>query len=123
MSCSSLLRPGATIAIVGEFPGDTEEKLGRPFVGAAGQELRKMLAESGIDIDKCSLHYVTNQRPAKNPISGFLCGKKELPVGYKEPAFIRGKYVKPEILPDRGALLKGLSDFRPNLIIALWNLS
>lgn len=36
--------PCARLLIVGEGPGDTEDLLGRPFVGRAGQLLEKMLA-------------------------------------------------------------------------------
>ena len=39
----------ATIMFVGEQPGDSEDKAGEPFVGAAGRVLREALAEAGID--------------------------------------------------------------------------
>jgi DNA polymerase len=48
---------GATIALVGEQPGDREDLEGRPFVGAAGQLLDKALAEAGIRRGET---YVTN---------------------------------------------------------------
>jgi DNA polymerase len=35
--------PCAAVMVVGEGPGETEDKLGRPFVGRAGQLLDKML--------------------------------------------------------------------------------
>jgi DNA polymerase len=35
--------PRATLMVVGEGPGETEDKLGRPFVGRAGELLDKML--------------------------------------------------------------------------------
>ncbi|MBK3734348.1 UdgX family uracil-DNA binding protein [Azospirillum brasilense] len=40
---------GAAIAIVGEQPGDQEDREGRPFVGPAGQLLTAALEEAGID--------------------------------------------------------------------------
>ncbi|MDP4025645.1 UdgX family uracil-DNA binding protein [Methylobacterium sp. NEAU 140] len=40
---------GATLAFVGEQPGDQEDVQGRPFVGPAGQLLSRALAEAGID--------------------------------------------------------------------------
>ncbi len=40
---------GAVIAIVGEQPGDQEDRDGRPFVGPAGQLLTAALEEAGID--------------------------------------------------------------------------
>src|SRR6202022_5166181 len=35
--------PCAALMVVGEGPGETEDKLGRPFVGRAGELLDKML--------------------------------------------------------------------------------
>ncbi len=39
----------ARILLVGEQPGDREDLEGKPFVGPAGQLLRKALAEAGLD--------------------------------------------------------------------------
>jgi DNA polymerase len=39
----------ARIVLVGEEPGDREDIAGRPFVGPAGQLLRRALAEAGLD--------------------------------------------------------------------------
>jgi DNA polymerase len=47
----------AKVVLLGEQPGDQEDRDGRPFVGPAGQMLDKALAEAGIDRDEC---YVTN---------------------------------------------------------------
>ncbi|MET7568337.1 UdgX family uracil-DNA binding protein [Streptomyces sp. NPDC005492] len=47
----------ARIVLVGEQPGDQEDRRGEPFVGPAGQLLDKALAEAGIDRDST---YVTN---------------------------------------------------------------
>jgi DNA polymerase len=50
-------KPGALIALVGEQPGDQEDKQGHPFVGPAGRLLDRALDEAGIDR---SAVYVTN---------------------------------------------------------------
>jgi uracil-DNA glycosylase len=47
----------AEIVLVGEQPGDKEDTAGEPFVGPAGQLLRKALAESGLDQRRV---YLTN---------------------------------------------------------------
>jgi DNA polymerase len=47
----------ARIMIVGEQPGDVEDKLGRTFVGPAGRLLDKALEE--VDVDRAEL-YLTN---------------------------------------------------------------
>jgi uracil-DNA glycosylase len=41
-------RPGAPLALVGEQPGDMEDKQGHPFVGPAGRLLDRALTEAGI---------------------------------------------------------------------------
>jgi uracil-DNA glycosylase family protein len=50
-------RPGAPLALIGEQPGDQEDKQGRPFVGPAGRVLDRALRDSGIDRSDT---YVTN---------------------------------------------------------------
>jgi DNA polymerase len=47
----------ARLMLVGEQPGDQEDKQGRPFVGPAGRMLDRALAEAGIGRDDT---YVTN---------------------------------------------------------------
>ena len=56
------------IALVGEAPGETEEYTGRPFVGASGQLLDKMLAKAGIDRTACYVGNVYQYRPPLNKI-------------------------------------------------------
>jgi uracil-DNA glycosylase len=47
----------AAIALVGEQPGDQEDKQGHPFVGPAGRILDRALDEAGLDRDEV---YLTN---------------------------------------------------------------
>jgi DNA polymerase len=47
----------AAVMLVGEVPGDREDREGRPFVGPAGRLLDEALDEAGIDR---RLAYVTN---------------------------------------------------------------
>lgn len=49
--------PGAPLMLVGEQPGDAEERQGRPFVGPAGRLLDHALAAAGLDRAAC---YLTN---------------------------------------------------------------
>lgn len=49
--------PGAPIMLVGEQPGDQEDRAGEPFVGPAGRLLDRALADAGIDP---ALVYETN---------------------------------------------------------------
>ena len=50
-------RTTARIMLIGEQPGDVEDVEGKPFVGPAGQLLRRALEEAGIDIRDV---YLTN---------------------------------------------------------------
>src|ERR1700744_2288628 len=50
-------QPRVAIMMIGEQPGDQEDKQGRPFVGPAGRLLDKCLEEADIDRRKV---YVTN---------------------------------------------------------------
>jgi uracil-DNA glycosylase family protein len=49
--------PDADMMLVGEQPGDQEDKAGAPFVGPAGKLLDKALVAAGVDRDRL---YVTN---------------------------------------------------------------
>ncbi|GAB5409000.1 MAG: hypothetical protein BalsKO_13650 [Balneolaceae bacterium] len=58
--------PNADLMIVGEAPGDNEDKQGEPFVGAAGQLLDKIM--KSIDFDRSDI-YIANilkHRPPNN---------------------------------------------------------
>jgi len=58
--------PQARMLFVGEGPGATEDELGRPFVGAAGQFLDEMLADIGLARDDVFIGNVTKCRPPGN---------------------------------------------------------
>jgi DNA polymerase len=49
--------PNAAIMIVGQGPGETEDQIGRPFVGPAGNMLDRALEEAGLDRGQL---YLTN---------------------------------------------------------------
>ncbi|MGV3614524.1 MAG: uracil-DNA glycosylase [Fimbriimonas sp.] len=49
--------PKSPLVLIGEGPGDNEDKTGRPFVGRAGQLLDKALAEAGVERAQI---YITN---------------------------------------------------------------
>ena len=63
-TCFSDGNAGARLMIIGEAPGRDEDRLGVPFVGAAGQFLDLMLASIGLDR---SAVYLTNFLPWRPP--------------------------------------------------------
>jgi uracil-DNA glycosylase len=58
--------PEADIMFVGEAPGADEDRIGKPFVGRAGQLLDKMLAAIGLDRSKVYIANVVPWRPPGN---------------------------------------------------------
>jgi DNA polymerase len=58
--------PEAKIMIVGEAPGQNEDKQGLPFVGAAGQLLNQLLAGIGIERKDVYITNIIKCRPPGN---------------------------------------------------------
>ena len=110
----------ARIMLVGDAPGADEERLGEPFMGTSGQELNRMLQESGILRSECFLTNVCRIRPLNNDISALIAksAKEASAGGFVD---LRGKKVKPPIVEGFQMLLKEISLVQPNIIIALGN--
>ena len=64
------------LALIGEAPGADEIKLGRPFVGRAGQLLDRALAATGIDRDRCLSANVFRYRPPDNKLGHFFASRR-----------------------------------------------
>ncbi len=56
----------ARLMAVGEAPGENEDRLGRPFVGAAGQLLTELLEGIGLSRDDIFITNVLKSRPPQN---------------------------------------------------------
>jgi uracil-DNA glycosylase len=56
----------APVVIVGEAPGASEDKQGRPFVGRAGRLLDELLEEAGLDREAVFITNVLKARPPGN---------------------------------------------------------
>lgn len=124
----------ARIMLVGEAWGDDEEREGRPFVGASGQELNRMLQEAGILRSECFVTNVVNHRPpgraegrpVHNDISAWIPTRKK-DIG---PRFVNlwDKRVDPIVAQGLEALRAEINLVKPNLIVAfggtpLWALT
>jgi len=97
----------AKVCLVGEAPGVDEERVGQPFVGAAGRILNDCLTEAGIKREDCYITNVVTTRPPNNDFEVFYEGK-----GKKRVA-------SPELLQAYERLRCELSSCRPNVIVAL----
>jgi uracil-DNA glycosylase len=62
--------PCARLMVVGEGPGETEDLLGRPFVGRAGQLLDKMLGAIGLARDEVYICNTVKCRPTLDGPNG-----------------------------------------------------
>lgn len=89
--------PQARWMLIGEAPGENEDKQGLPFVGRAGQLLDNMLAATGLDRDRDV--YIANVLKCRPP-------------GNRNPA-------PDEIAACNGYLLQQIRHIQPALIVAL----
>lgn len=106
------------IAVVGEAWGEAEQKTGLPFMGAAGQELTRMLADAGIVRSECFLTNVFNLRPVPtNDIDNLCVSKKEC--GHDLPPLRQGKYIHSRYLGELDRLKRELTDCNPCVVLAL----
>jgi uracil-DNA glycosylase len=93
----------AKLVLIGEQPGDSEDRAGRPFVGPAGGLLNRALEEAGIDR---STIYVTN---AVKHFKWEPRGKRRL---HKKPS-------EREVAACRPWLEAELSIIRPQVLVCL----
>ena len=95
--------PCARLMIVGEGPGETEDKLGRPFVGRAGQLLDQMLA--AIDLPREDV---------------FICNTVKCRPTFNEGGKLRNRAPEPsEMANCRAYLDEQIDIIAPSVILAL----
>lgn len=109
----------ARVMIVGEAPGEHEERTGTPFVGASGQELDRMLQEAGILRSTCFVTNVVRRRPPGNDISLFFAQRKsDITLQH---IFYNGKHCLPVVMEGVELLKREIEMCQPDVIIALGN--
>jgi DNA polymerase len=96
-------RDSAQVVLVGEQPGDQEDRNGAPFVGPAGELLDRALLEAGLDRSQL---YVTN---AVKHFKWEPSGKLRL---HKKPSAAEVKACQPWLLAEIGLL-------RPQIVVCL----
>lgn len=96
--------PGAPMMLVGEQPGDQEDRAGEPFVGPAGRLLARALEDAGIDP---ALTYETNA------VKHFKFTRK----GGKRR--IHQKPGRTEVVACRPWLLAEIEAVRPQVVVCL----
>ncbi len=83
----------APIMFIGEGPGRDEDEQGRPFVGAAGQLLDKMMASIGLDRTNAFIANIVKCRPPQNRVPEEEEAQACLPYLRKQFAIIKPKIV------------------------------
>jgi uracil-DNA glycosylase family 4 len=99
--------PAAPVMIVGEGPGADEDRIGRPFVGRAGQLLDKMLAAIGLDRRGVLITNVVYWRPPGNRTPTTAEIASCLPFVLRHIALVRPKILVLAGGTATGALLPG----------------
>jgi DNA polymerase len=96
-------RADARVVVVGEQPGDVEDRRGEPFVGPAGVLLRRAVGDVGLDPDDL---YVTN---AVKHFKNHVRGKRRI---HQTPDRI-------EIIACRPWLLAEFAQLAPKVVVVL----
>lgn len=106
----------ARIVLVGEAWGASEEAQHRPFVGSSGQELNRMLFESGFPRDTIFCTNVIPKRPPGNEMWRFF-----EPAKGNNKFALRGLHPTDELHASLRTLYAQLDAIRPDLVIAAGN--
>lgn len=140
------------IVFIGEAWGEQEARLNYPFVGAAGQELSRMLVQAGYPCEFLPYSFnspvrmlkywekfpylllnVFNEQPPENDVEFFYTRAKKSdlsPIQLANPRLFNNSifYLKKEYISHLEALHSTLTSIKPNVIVplgntALWALS
>lgn len=106
----------AKIMIVGEAPGKTEVAEGKPFMGASGIEMTKMLHEAGIARADCYITNVCKYQPPGNKMEQWFYNKTT--ASAKHITMINGRYPNEKIFEGMQELYEEINRVQPNVIIA-----
>lgn len=98
----------AKIMVVGEAPGRNEEVARRPFVGAAGELLRRTMLSAGIDESQVYFANLSKYRPPDNELKAWYDRKSGIPNN-------------PKLLEGLLELKEEIASVNPTVIIALGN--
>ena len=103
----------ARIMAVGEGPGENEDRQGKPFVGAAGNVLTKLLNSIGMAREDIYITNVVKCRPPANrdpqPEEMDACGQfleAQLEIIKPDVIIILGRHALMRLLPDVGGISK-----------------
>lgn len=112
----------AKVMFVGEAPGSTEDRTGKPFAGSSGEEFTNEIHEAGFIRRDCYVTNVCKVRPPENDLSAFFYGTKT----EAKEAFATqwwGAYPKDVVQWGLVDLWDEINTVRPSLIVTMGNMS
>ena len=98
----------AKMFLVGEAPGEDEDRTGKPFKGRAGETLNKLLSSAGIIRSECLIGNVAKEKPPGNKIAYYFFDKK-----CTQP--------KEQLIKWMADLRDEIALYKPNIVVALGN--
>lgn len=107
------------IMLLGEAPGETEEKSGMPFVGKAGTLLNNLLLQALIVRAQCVVTNVFHIRPAGNDVMVFFTPEKEKGVTSLQAYPYKKGYLRVELGDEIARLRAELLKWKPKVVVAL----
>lgn len=106
MFCKTVGEKNSPLMLIGEAPGEQEDREGVPFVGSAGKTLNFLLQQSGISRSECVLTNVARLRPVNNEIHRYYQDKNNtIPT--------------PQMQEWIDLLKQEIIEYSPNIIVAL----
>lgn len=106
----------AKVVLVGEAWGSEEAAARKPFVGASGQELDRILFDAGIPRSSVLCTNLISARPAGNDFTEFLYPSTE-----KGISSVRGIKAKPALVDGLAKLEQLLHAVKPKLVLVAGN--
>lgn len=107
--------------LVGEAPGADEERLGRPFVGLAGQLFDGALAAVGLPRAESFITNVCKYRPPNNKIAEWLTRNRAKAKRNSLSHECKGMFYNDAVAEGFGELREEVSRVAPKVIVAMGN--
>ena len=113
---------GAKILIVGEYPSQTEVQQQSCFLGTSTTTLAQMLVEAGINPDDIAYTTVLRNACDERSVQQFFPSNKKQATA-ASAVYVNGKYCTGEVIHGLSELEKDILAIRPNIVIALGDIS
>lgn len=108
----------AQVLVVGEAPGEEEDRFLKPFVGSSGQELDRMLSEARFITSSVRYTNAIRYRPRENDVDLAFVGSRRAAEEQGAVA-IHDRYALPVAIEGLDDLQREIQTTRPRVIIAV----